>query len=28
MKEKKSAVEKGVKDKMRNFESEMIDEML
>lgn len=28
MKEKKEAVERGVKEKMRNLESEMIDDML
>ena len=28
MKEKKDAVERGVKDKMKNLESEMVDEML
>ena len=28
MKEKKDAVERGVKDKMKNLESEMIDDML
>jgi hypothetical protein len=28
MKEKQEAVDRGVKDKMRNYESEMIDEML
>jgi len=28
MNEKKQAVERGVKEKLRNFESEMIDEML
>lgn len=28
MKEKREAVDRGVKEKMRNYESELIDEML
>ena len=28
MKEKREAIDKGVKEKMRNYESELIDEML